>query len=110
VSEWSGIATAQPVDALAGRGNASAATAETPAITTANATDLVVGAINFPRAVSSTLTTPDFTRFDDFNASTVSGRAAYRVVSEPGTYSLSWTLSGASPSGGAILALKAAPP
>jgi hypothetical protein len=56
------------------------------------------------------LTTPDFARLDDFNASTVSGRAAYRVVSTTGTYSLSWTLSGASTSGGAILALKGAPP
>jgi hypothetical protein len=110
VSEWSGVATAQPVDALAGQGNASATTAQTPAITTTNATDLIVGAINFPRAVSSTLTTPDFARLDDFNASTVSGRAAYRAVSATGAYSLSWTLSGASTSGGAILALKAAPP
>lgn len=110
VSEWSGIATAQPVDALAGQGNASATNAQTPAIATANANDLIVGAINFPRAVSSTLTTPGFARLDDFNASTVSGRAAYRVVSATGTYSLSWALSGASASGGAILALKAAPP
>ena len=109
VSEWSGVATAQPVDALAGQGNASATTAPTPAIATANATDLVVGAINFPRAVSSTLTTPGFSELEDFNASTVSGRAGYRVV-PPGTYSLSWTLSGATTSGGAILALKAAPP
>jgi Purple acid Phosphatase, N-terminal domain/Calcineurin-like phosphoesterase len=110
VSEWSGLATAQPVDALAGQGNASATTAQTPAITTANANDLIVGAINFPRTVSSTLTTPDFARLDDFTASTVSGRAAYRVVTATGTYSLSWTLSGASTSGGAILALKGAPP
>jgi hypothetical protein len=110
VSEWSGIATAQPVDGLAGQGNASGTTAQTPAIATANAADLVVGAINFPRTVSTTLTTPGFSQLDEFNASTVSGRAAYRVVSATGTYSMSWTLSGASASGGAILALRAAPP
>jgi hypothetical protein len=40
----------------------------------------------------------------------VSGRAGYGIVSAAGSYSLSWTLSGASTSGGAILALKAAPP
>jgi hypothetical protein len=110
VSEWSGVAAAQAVDAAGGQGNASATTAHTPAITTNNSSDLVVGAINFPRAVSSTLTTPGFSELADFNASTVSGRAGYGIVSAAGSYSLSWTLSGASTSGGAILALKAAPP
>jgi hypothetical protein len=110
VSEWSGVATAQPVDALGGQGNASGMTAPTPAIDTTNATDLIVGAINFPRAVSATLTSPGFAQLDDFDASTVSGRAAYRVVSATGSYSLAWGLSGASTSGGAVLALKAAPP
>ena len=94
----------------AGQGNASGMTAQTPAIVTTNATDLIVGAINFPRAVSATLTTPGFAQLDDFDASTVSGRAAYRVVSATGSYSLAWGLSGASTSGGAVLALKAAPP
>jgi hypothetical protein len=110
VSEWSGVATTQAVDALGGQGNASATTAATPAISTANANDLVIGAINFPRAVSSNLTTPGFSELSDFDASTVSGRAGYGVVSSTGTYSLSWTLSGATTSGSAILALKAAPP
>jgi hypothetical protein len=110
VSEWSGVATAQPVDASGGRGNASATSAQTPTIATTTPTDLVVGAINFPRAVSSTLTTPGFSELADFDASTVSGRAAYRVVSATGSYALSWALSGASTSGAAILALKAAPP
>ena len=94
----------------AAQGNASATTAQTPAIATTNPSDLVVGAINFPRTVSSTLTTPGFSELDDFNASTVSGRAAYGIVSATGSYSLSWTLSGASTSGGAVLALKAASP
>ena len=110
VSEWSGVATTQAVDASGGQGNASATTAQTPAITTTNPSDLVVGAINFPRAVSSTLTTPGFSELADFNASTVSGRAAYGIVSATGSYALSWTLSGASTSGGAVLALRAAPP
>jgi hypothetical protein len=109
VTEWSGVAAAQAVDALAGQGNPSADTAATPAIATTNADDLVLGAINFPRAVSATLSTPGFSALANFNASTVSGRAAYRIVSAAGSYSLAWTLSGASTSGGAILALKAAP-
>jgi Calcineurin-like phosphoesterase/Purple acid Phosphatase, N-terminal domain len=109
VSEWSGVARTQAVAASAGQGNASGTTAQTPAIATTNADDLVIGAINFPRSVSSTLTTPGFLELHDFSASTVSGRAAYRVVTGPGSYSVSWTLGGASASGGAILALKAAP-
>jgi hypothetical protein len=110
VSEWSGVAAAQAVDTVAGQGNASATTAATPSITTTNPNDVVIGAINYPRAVSATLDTPGFSTLRDFNASTVSGRAAYRVVSAAGGYSASWTLSGASASGGAILALKGAPP
>jgi hypothetical protein len=110
VSEWSGVAAAQAVDAFAGQGNASATTAPTPSITTTNANDVVLGAINFPRAVSATLATPGFSALNNFNASTVSGRAAYDIVSTTGSYSLTWNLSGASTSGGAILALKAAPP
>jgi Calcineurin-like phosphoesterase/Purple acid Phosphatase, N-terminal domain len=109
VSEWSGIAATQAVDAMAGQGNASGTTAATPTITTTNPKDLILGAINFPQAVSSTLATPGFSELDDFTASTVKGRAGYGVVSATGSYSLSWTLSGAATSGGAILALKAAP-
>lgn len=109
VSEWSGVAPTQAVDAFAGQGNASSTTAATPSIATTNANDLVLGAINFPRAGASTLATTGFTALDNFNASTVSGRAAYRVVSATGSHSLAWTLSAASPSGAAVLALKAAP-
>jgi Calcineurin-like phosphoesterase/Purple acid Phosphatase, N-terminal domain len=109
VSEWRGVAASQAVDAFAGQGNASATTAATPAITTTNANDLVLGAINFPRATASTLTTSGFTALDNFTTSTVSGRAAYRVVSATGSHSVGWTLSAASPSGSAVLALRAAP-
>ena len=110
VSEWSGVAAAQAVDAFAGQGNVSATTAPTPSITTTNANDVVLGAINFPRAVSATLATPGFSALNNFNASTVSGRAAYDIVSATGSYSLMWNLSGASTSGGAILALKGTAP
>jgi Calcineurin-like phosphoesterase/Purple acid Phosphatase, N-terminal domain len=109
VSEWSGVAASQAVDAFAGQGNASSTTSATPVIATTNAHDLLLGAINFPRAATSTLTTSGFTALDNFTASTVSGRAAYQVVSVAGSYSLAWTLSAASPSGAALLALKAAP-
>jgi hypothetical protein len=109
VSEWSGVAATQAVDASAGTGNASSTTAATPTIATTNANDLVLGAINFPRAATSTLATTVFAELQDFTASTVRGRAAYRVVSAPGSQSLAWTLSTASPSGAAVLALKAAP-
>ena len=106
----SGVATAQAVDAAAGQGNASGTTAATPLITTTNANDLLLGAINFPRAVTATLATSGFSALNNFNASTVSGRAAYDIVSATGGYSVTWNLSGASTSGGAILALKAAAP
>jgi len=109
VSEWSGVAAAGAFDAAAGQGNASSTTASTPAIATMNASDLVVGAINFPLNVSSTLASAGFNSLDDFTVSTVKGRAAYRVVSAAGGYSAAWTLSGASTSGAAILALKGAP-
>ena len=85
ISEWSGVAPTQAVDAFAGQGNASSTTAATPSIATTNANDLVLGAINFPRAAASTLATTGFTALDNFNASTVSGRAAYRVVSATGS-------------------------
>jgi hypothetical protein len=109
VTEWSGVAAAQAVDSFAGQGNASSTTAATPSIATTNANDLIVGGINFPRAVTSTLAAPDFTELDKFNTSTVSGRAAYRIVAATGSQSLAWALSAASPSGAAVLALKAAP-
>ena len=109
VSEWSGVATAGALDTAAGRGNASSTTASTPTIGTVNANDLIVGAINFPLAVSSTLAGAGFSPLQDFTVSSVKGRAAYRIVSAPGAYSAAWTLSGSSTSGAAILALKGAP-
>jgi hypothetical protein len=109
VSEWSGVAAAGALDVQGARGNASSATASTPTITTTNANDLILGAINFPSPVTSTLATPGFTPLEDFTVSTVKGRAAFQIVSATDSYSVAWALSGASTSGSAILALKAAP-
>jgi Calcineurin-like phosphoesterase len=107
VAEFSGVAAASALDAAAGNaGTASSTTAATPAITTTNANDVVVGAINYPGSATSTLATPGFSALTPFSVSTVNGRAAYRIVSAPGTWSASWTLSAAANSGGAILALK----
>ena len=109
VSEWSGVAAAGALDASAGQGNASATTASTPSITTSSPGDLVVGGINFPRSAASTLATADFTPLDDFTTSSVKGRAAYRIASAAGAQSVAWNLSAESPSGAAILALRAGP-
>jgi hypothetical protein len=103
------VATAAALDTSGGQGNVSSTTAATPSITTTNANDLVVGAINFPLAVTSTLATAGFTSLADFTVSTVKGRAAYRIVPATGSSSAAWALSGSSTSGSAILALKAAP-
>jgi hypothetical protein len=108
VSEWSGVAASGALEAAGGQGNAASTSASTPAITTANADDLVVGAFNFPRAVTSTLATPGFSSLNDFTVSTVRGRAAHRIASAAGSYSAGWSLSGSSPSGAAIAAFKAA--
>jgi Calcineurin-like phosphoesterase/Purple acid Phosphatase, N-terminal domain len=109
VSEWRGVAASGALDASAGQGNASATTAPTPSITTSTPGDLVIGGINFPRTAESFLAT-DFTQLRDFSAGTVSGRAAYRIAPAAGAHSITWNLSAASPSGGAILALKAGAP
>jgi hypothetical protein len=110
VSEWRGVAASGAFDASAGQGNVSATTAPTPSITTTSPGDLVVGGINFPRSAESVLATTDFTQLRDFTTGTVSGRAAYRVAEAAGAQSVTWNLSVASPSGAAILALKAAAP
>ena len=109
VSEWGGVAAAGALDLHKAQGNVSSTTAATPAISTTNANDLIVGAINYPLSVSSTLVGAGFSSLDDFTVSTVKGRAAYRIVSATDSYSVAWSLSGASTSGAAILALKAAP-
>ncbi len=106
ISEWSGSGWA--LDKSASLGNASGTTASTGTAATTNATDLVIGAINYPAAVTSTLTTGSFTGLADFSSGAgVHGRAAYDVTSTTGSYQTAWSFSGASGgAGGAILALK----
>jgi hypothetical protein len=106
VSEWSGVGTV--VDGQAGGSNASSGTAATPSLTTMNATDLVIGAINYPNAVTASLGTSGFTALAGFSAGSVHGSAGYAVTTSAGSYRASWTLSGSSGgSGGAIVALEA---
>ena len=77
VSEWSGLAAA---DKAGGGSTASTTTATTPTITTTAPFDLVIGAINYPNSVTSTLSTGAFSPLLDFGYSTtVHGRAAYEL-------------------------------
>ena len=110
ISEWHGIAAAGALDAQAGIGTAATTTPQTPAATTTIAGDLVIGALNWPGAATSTLTSAGFTSLTDFNVTTsVNGRAAYLIPATTGTYRTAWNLTTAFPAGTAILALKPAP-
>jgi hypothetical protein len=108
VSEWSGVATA--IDGSVGGSGASSTSVTTPTLNTTNPTDLLIGAMNYPAAATSTLTSNGFTNLNDFStSSSVHGRAAYRVTSATGAYQAAWTLSAVSGGHGtALLALKAA--
>jgi hypothetical protein len=110
VSEWRGLAALDR--AAGGSSSATASSAATPAITTSGSSDLVVGAINYPSSVTSSLDPGSFTGLPDFGYSTtVHGRSAYALTSSSGSYQASWTLSGASGgAGSAILAFTAALP
>jgi len=110
VTEWSGVAPASAVDGSLGGNGASATTVTTPSLSTSNATDVVIGAINYPAAATSTLSPGSFINLSDLNASTsVHGRAAYAPTSAAGSFQASWTLSTASGgNGGATIALKGA--
>ncbi len=108
ISEWSGIAATGALDAQAGIGTAATTTTQTPPITTTTSADLVIGALNWPGAATSTVTSAGFTSLTNFTVTTtVNGRAAYLLPTTPGTYRTSWNLSSAFPTGTAILALKA---
>ena len=109
VTEWSGVVSTFPVDGTPlGGSNASATTIATPALTTTNAADVVIGAVNYPASATATLNAGGFTALKPFGVSTsVHGNAAYALTTSPGTVQPSWTLSALSGgSGGAILALK----
>ena len=108
VAEFSGIAATGALDASATTITPSGLTAPFPAITTTNAKDLVVGAVNYPGAATATLNAPGFSPLANFTVPTVNGHAAYQIVSATGTWSGAWTLSAAANSGGVALALKGA--
>jgi acid phosphatase type 7 len=110
VSEWSGVANAAALDGSASAGNASATAGSTPSLAT-NAGDLVLGAINTSQPVTTTLASNGFTPLRDFGeVAGENGRAAYRIVTDTGPYSVRWTFSASASSGAAILALKPAIP
>ena len=108
ISEFTGIASVLPLEASAGQGNASSTIAPTPSILTSPA-DVIVGAINYPSSTASTLASPSFTALTDFAALGVHGRAAYLIAPLGGSYSATWSLAGASTSGGAIAAFRTGP-
>ena len=70
---------------------------------------MIVGAINYPTSTASTLASPSFTALTDFAALGVHGRAAYLIAPLGGSYSATWSLAGASTSGGAIAAFRTGP-
>jgi calcineurin-like phosphoesterase family protein/fibronectin type III domain protein len=106
ISEWQNVATVNPLDAGAAAGNASSTSASTPAITTTSSGDLVLGAVNYQGAAVASLSASGFTALANFDASTMHGRIAYRLAPPGGPHRVSWTLSAATASGGAIVALR----
>jgi hypothetical protein len=108
VSEWSGVGSV--VDVSANGNGASATSVATPSLTTLNANDLVIAAINYHANTTATLASSGFTSLNDFTASTsVHGRAAYLRTTTTGSYQALWSLPVVSGGhGSAILALKAA--
>jgi chitodextrinase len=106
ISEWKNVTTVNPLDAAAAAGSASSTTASTPSIATSSANELVLGAINYPGSATASLSASGFTSLANFDASGVQGRLAYRVAPSAGTQRASWILSTATPSGGAIVALR----
>jgi chitodextrinase len=106
VSEWSGVAIAAALDGSASVGNPSSNAGSTPSLAT-NPGDLVLGGLNTSQAVTTTLATAGFTPLTNFgNLAGENGRAAYRIVTDTGPYSVRWTFSANASSGAAILALK----
>ena len=107
VSEWSGIGS---VISLAGGTNISSTTAATPVQANIGAPYVVIGAVNYPAGVTSSLASGPFTGLSDFSVSTkVHGRAAYVITPTSGSFQAVWNLSGLSGgSAGVTLALGAA--
>ncbi len=105
VSEWSGVATTSGVDASA-TASGTATLAATAALSTSNASDVVIGAVNYSGTATSTLTSP-FISLSNFDVGSNHGRAAYLATSSTGSYQANWPLSTSTSYGSAILALKA---
>lgn len=104
ISQWSGMAIAAPVDVVSpdNSGNTTATSHTTPAITTTNADDLVIGAAHFSQTTAP-LTTAGFTALTNFDdAAAGSGRAAYQIVTATGTYSVNWSPLGVTRAAGVI--------
>ena len=107
VSEWSGVASASALDVQGNSSGSSATTATSPALTTTNATDVVIGALNYTGSATSTAGGTGFAPLSNFDVSSTHGRASYNVTTTAGSYQASWSLSAASSYGAAALALKA---
>jgi hypothetical protein len=111
VSEWSGVATTSALDLSKNGSGASAPTISTATpFTTGNATDLVIGAANYPATATPTLTSSGWSGLNPFTSGTgVHGIAAYQITTAAGGYQASWSLSASSGGHGtAIVALKGA--
>ncbi|HST13495.1 MAG TPA: chitobiase/beta-hexosaminidase C-terminal domain-containing protein, partial [Gaiellaceae bacterium] len=107
VSEWSGVAAASALD-VQGSGSGSAATrAVSPMLSATNASDVVIGAVNYSGSATSTAGGTGFTPLTNFDVSSTHGRASYNVTSAAGSFQAIWSLSTASSYGSAALALKA---
>lgn len=108
VLEWSGAASASPVDVASpdGSGQASSTTVTTVAVTTTNAADMVVAGFHSSQITTSGLTA-GWTALTDFDDGTAgSGRAAYQLQAATGTVgAVSWTLSSAKNAGLVTVAL-----
>ena len=114
ISEWSGVIGAAAVDAAVAGSLASTTTPSTPTVVTTNATDVVIGAINYPATATATLNGSTFKSLRFGTSTVVHGNAAYAITTAAGSYQAAWSLSALSGgSGGVILALKgtaSAPP
>ncbi len=114
LAEFSGVASATPLDQSTSNANASGTTCNTGSITTTNPDDVLVAAACAIAARTLTLDAgPGFTQLDnvaDTGSAGERGANAYKIVGSTGTYNNTWTLDTAAVSAGAILALKAAAP
>lgn len=94
VVEFSGIATSNAVDQSDSDRTATSATHSTPAITTTNNDDLIIGMVS--TSADTWTRDPASTGYTDLNPMSISGNvsaAAYQVVNTTGTYQINYNLS-----------------